>query len=227
MELGLQEISSAELDAELLAFIGQAQFPCVGAKSACATGGIRTIAARDITHGRDDLEIHRELKAWVELQRIQRTRFCSLAVIFREPSRLSELRFEQAIWERLQSLADKDAGQEWPYDTLVSPEPRDPNFAVSFAGQAFFIVGLHPGATRPARRFAYPTMIFNLHAQFVALREQGLYERMREQIIKRDIDLAGTANPMLAGHGERSAARQYSGRAVSEAWACPFRDPRL
>jgi len=109
----------------------------------------------------------------------------------------------------------------------VSPDPEDANFAVSFAGQAFFIVGLHPGATRPARRFAYPTIIFNLHAQFVELRKQGRYERMREQIIKRDIDLAGTVNPMLTAHGERSAARQYSGRAVSETWACPFRDPRL
>jgi len=226
MELGLQEISSTKPDAELLAFIAQAQFPCVGAKSACATGGLRTIAARDITHGWDDPEIHRELEAWVELHRTQRDGFCSLAVIFREPRPLSELRFEQAIWERLQSLADKDVGRGWPYDSLVSPEPGDTNFAVSFAGQAFFIVGLHPGATRPARRFAYPTMIFNLHAQFVALREQGHYERMRDQIIKRDIDLAGTANPMLADHGERSAARQYSGRVVSEAWACPFRDPR-
>ena len=226
MGLGLHEISAAELDAELFAFIAQTEFPCVGAKSASATGGLRTIAARDITLSDDDLEIHCELETWVALNPMQKNGFCSFAVIFREPHPLSELQFEQALWERLQSLADKDAWRRWGYDTSVSRLPDHADFAVSFAGKAFFIVGLHPAATRRARRFAYPTMIFNLHAQFVALREQGLYDRMREQIIKRDIDLAGTANPMLAGHGERSAARQYSGRAVSDAWACPFRDPR-
>ena len=226
MEFGLQEISSAELDSELRAFIGSAQFPCVGAKSACATGGLRVIAARDISSGWNDLEIYRELAAWVELHAAQRMGLCSLAVIFREARHLSELQFEQAMWERLQSLADKDASHGGEYDYSVSPRPDDADFAVSFAGKAFFIVGLHPGATRPARRFAYPTMIFNLHAQFVRLRELQLYEPMRAQIIKRDIALAGSANPMLAGHGERSAARQYSGRAVSETWVCPFRDPR-
>ena len=93
MEFGLQEISSAELDSELRAFIGSAQFPCVGAKSACATGGLRVIAARDISSGWNDLEIYRELAAWVELHAAQRMGLCSLAVIFREARHLSELQF--------------------------------------------------------------------------------------------------------------------------------------
>jgi FPC/CPF motif-containing protein YcgG len=184
------------------------------------------IAACDIRSGRNDPAIHRELETWVDLHPAQRDGFCSLAVIFREPAHLSELQFEHALWQRLQSLAENDAWQGEKYDASVSPDPDDPDFSVSFAGQAFFVVGLHPDANRAARRFAHPTMIFNLHAQFVRLRERQLYDRMRDQIIKRDIALCGSANPMLAHHGEQSAARQYSGRSVTEGWVCPFRDPR-
>jgi len=49
---------------------------------------------------------------------------------------------------------------------------------------------------------------------------------MRERILERDIDLAGSLNPMLARHGEVSEARQYSGRLVADDWSCPFRDKR-
>ena len=69
-------------------------------------------------------------------------------------------------------------------------------------------------------------MVFNLHEQFETLRAEGRYERMREAILDRDRKLAGDINPMLARHGESSEARQYSGRAVGDAWSCPFRDPR-
>jgi uncharacterized protein len=45
---------------------------------------------------------------------------------------------------------------------------------------------------------------------------------MREKIMVRDEVLAGDRDPMLARHGEASEARQYSGRAVDDAWRCPF-----
>jgi FPC/CPF motif-containing protein YcgG len=32
----------------------------------------------------------------------------------------------------------------------------------------------------------------------------------------------GSINPMLKNFGEGSEASQYSGRAVSDTWACPF-----
>jgi uncharacterized protein len=95
---------------------------------------------------------------------------------------------------------------------------------LSFGEEAFFIVGLHPRASRPARRFECPVLVFNLHDQFEQLREQGRYERMRTKIIERDVALAGSANPMLARHGTISEARQYSGRNISEpGWVCPFK----
>ena len=88
------------------------------------------------------------------------------------------------------------------------------------------MIGLHPNASRPARRFARPMLVFNLHDQFEQLREQGTYEKMRETILARDEKLAGDINPMLATYGESSEARQYSGRQVAEDWQCPFQDRR-
>ena len=139
---------------------------------------------------------------------------------------MTEAAFEAALWQRLQSFADKDHWLGQRFDDAVSPDPQDPHFSLSFGGEAYFAVGLHPNASRPARRFAHPAIVFNLHAQFERLREEGRFERMRDRIMARDVALAGDANPMLADHGEASAARQFSGRSVDETWACPFRDPR-
>ena len=130
------------------------------------------------------------------------------------------------MWERIQSFADKDDWRGQPYAGNVSSDPEDPHFSLSFGGEAFFVVGLHPNASRPARRFPRPVLVFNLHDQFERLRDEGRYERMREAILERDIKLAGDVNPMLARHGEASEARQYSGRIVDDDWECPFRDPR-
>jgi hypothetical protein len=130
------------------------------------------------------------------------------------------------MWERLQSLADKDAWKGLDYDPRVCPDPDSPHFSLSFGEEGFFVVGLHPRASRPARRFARPTLVFNLHDQFERLRSDGRYDRMRASILSRDAALAGSVNPMLAHHGETSEAAQYSGRVVGGEWACPFHDPR-
>ena len=130
------------------------------------------------------------------------------------------------MWQRIQSFADKDAWLGQAYDHRVSADPQDPHFSLSFGGEAFFVVGLHPNASRPARRFPQPTLVFNLHDQFEKLREEGRYERMREKILARDEALAGDTNPMLGRHGETSEAAQYSGRLVGADWQCPFHDPR-
>ena len=201
-------------------------FPCVGAKSALAKGRLKIIVGHNITSAWDDLHIHRELLDWAADYQRRPSDFRSLAVIFDGPDDLNEAEFETAMWERLQSLSDKDHWLGQPYDHRVSADPEDPHFSLSFGEEAFFVVGLHPHASRPARRFAHPTLVFNLHDQFETLRQEGRYERMSETILSRDEKLAGSRNPMLAPHGMSSEARQYSGRIVDEDWTCPFQDPR-
>jgi uncharacterized protein len=211
---------------ELRARIAAPEFPCVGAKSALARGTLKTLVCHSLDSGWDDVLIHRELMDWAAEYRADPTGLRSLAAVFSGPDDLSETAFEDLMWQRIQSFADKDHWLGQRYDHRVSADPDDPHFSLSFGGEAFFVVGLHPNASRPARRFPRPTLVFNLHAQFEALREEGKYERMRAKILERDEELAGSINPMLARHGEASEARQYSGRVVGEDWRCPFRDKR-
>jgi uncharacterized protein len=203
-------------------FVKDQAFPCVGAKSALNKGQMHFVIADDICSAWDDLRILPHISALAKHYRETPDLFQTLVVIFRKPEKLTERRFERAVWDRLQSLSDKDEWLGQPVDPRISTDPEDPHFAVSFGGEAFFIVGLHPHASRPARRFDHPVMVFNLHDQFERLRAEGRYDPLRETIMKRDQQLAGTMNPMLAQHGEASAARQYSGREVEDGWVCPF-----
>ena len=203
-------------------FIRAQPFPCVGAKSALSRGRMKIVVARDITSGWDDTRIYPALLAFIARYRAQPDLFQSFAIVFEGPDDLSEQAFEENLWARAQSLSDKDGFLGQAYDRRVSADPDDAHFSLSFGGEAFFIVGLHPGASRPARRFSKPVLVFNLHDQFERLRAEGRYEKLRENILARDAAFAGSLNPMLSRHGEISEARQYSGRAVDTDWACPF-----
>lgn len=218
--------TGAQVRDELLARVAEPAFPCVGAKSALAGGKLKVLACHSLESAWNDVQIHSELLEWARAYRADSDGLRSLAAVFEGPFDLSEEAFEAAMWQRLQSLADKDEWRGQTYADCVSPDPDDPHFSLSFGGEAFFVVGLHPNASRAARRFPRPTLVFNLHDQFERLRAEGRYERMRERILARDLALAGSVNPMLARHGEASEARQYSGRLVGEDWECPFADPR-
>jgi uncharacterized protein len=222
----LIKAASESLEQGLYDRVADENFPCVGAKSALARGTLKVIACHSLCSGWDDLRIHNEMLLWANSYRTSPDGLRSLAVVFEGPLDLDELAFEKAMWSRIQSFSDKDHWLGLPYDHRVSPDPDDPHFSLSFGGEAFFVIGLHPNASRPARRFPSPTLVFNLHDQFERLREEGRYERMRDRIIERDRELAGEANPMLARYGEISEARQYSGRQVGPEWRCPFRDQR-
>lgn len=204
-------------------FVRDPGFPCVGAKAALTRQNMRIHIACDICSAWDDLSILPEITRLAADYRRVPELFQTLIVIFEDDAGLDEAAFEACLWERIQSLADKDAlwfGQ--PRDARVSDDPEDPHFSLSHGGEAFFVVGLHPRASRPARRFVRPALVFNLHDQFEQLRAANRYETMRAAILGRDLELAGSMNPMLARHGEGSEARQYSGRAVGEDWQCPY-----
>lgn len=222
-ELQNSALANAE---DFRAKIQQREFPCVGAKSALARGSLLIVNARNITATCDDLEIHNKLLEWSNAFGTNPSGLRSLAVIFDAPVRLSEQKFESALWQRIQSLSDEDHRRGYQVAPRFSGNPDDPHFSLSFGGKAYFVVGLHPEASRPARRFARPAMVFNPHDQFVRLREEGGYEPMRKTILARDEAFAGSANPMIARHGEVSEARQYSGRLIEGAWQCPFQNPR-
>ena len=215
----------SELQDRFETFIRSSAFPCVGAKSALGKGQITVRIARDVRSAWDDLPIHSELHAFAQRYRAEPRLFQSFAVLFAGPVDLSEAEFEAHMWRRIQSLTDKDVWRGAAADPRVDPAPDSPHFSLSFGGEAFFAVGLHPNASRDARRFETPAIVFNLHDQFERLRADGLYDRLRAAILERDAALQGSVNPMLARHGDASEARQYSGRQVDAAWRCPMRRP--
>jgi FPC/CPF motif-containing protein YcgG len=222
-ELTLPSEQDADrIASELRRFIAAPEFPCVGAKAALRRHQLSALVVSDIRSSASDLLIARRLQNFAVRYDRETHLFVSQAVVFRNCIGLSEEQFETHLWQRLNGLHAIDR-HNFPWDADVESDPNSPHFSLSIGGKGFFVVGLHPNASRAARRFHYPTLVFNLHAQFERLREEGRYEQIRSKTLERDIALDGSVNPMLARHGEGSAAAQFSGRIVAKDWKCPFR----
>lgn len=213
------------LATSFLAHVEDAAFPCVGSKAALARGAIRTVelASMDCPYSASRLldELH-DFGAFVDAQDVDDTTVHSLAALFRAPRHLDEAGFEHRLWTTLQRLHDLDQGRGTPWADDVATDPDDPRFSLSLGGHPFFVIGLHPGASRIARRFESPVLVFNSHRQFDRLRADGRYAKMQAATRERDIALQGSLNPNLADFGTAAETRQYSGRAVEPEWRCPF-----
>ncbi len=163
--------------------------------------------------------ILQDLRIYIENYDFDSNDFLTFLAVFKGKKEYSEEEFEKVLWQQLQFLHEED---DSPWDDAVKPDPEDPDFSFSLGGKAFYIVGMHPNSSRKARQTPYPTLVFNLHWQFEKLREMNTYHTVRDKIRERDTDLQGDINPMLEDFGERSEARQYSGRKVGDEWKCPF-----
>lgn len=217
----MQTHSRPDLVKAFEAFIGRAAFPCLGAKAAQARRGITFLTAGSLASSTSDSAIVQALQDFASISPSSRP-FASFVALFPDTPALCEERFEAFLWERLQAIHNLDAPR-YPWDPGVSSDPDSPEFSLSVGSRAFYVVGLFPGASRPARRFECAALVWNLHSQFELLREQGRYDRLRSSITERDIAASGSRNPMLADHGAVSEARQYSGRVVGPGWRCPFK----
>lgn len=213
----------SSIPSDFLAFVKSDAFPCVGARSAHALGGLAVMEAGDFTSSDHDEAIHAALCSFGRKSREQIAGLHSFACLFRHGPTLTEKEFEIALWRRVQGLHDVDAqaGARWAEG--VAREPNSPDFSFSIGGAAYFVVGLHPGASRAARRFCRPALIFNPHEQFERLRADGRYYQMQTIIRDREIARHGSINPMLTDFGTGREAAQYSGRQVGEGWTCPLK----
>lgn len=220
--IALSRAERETIAAELKDFVAQPDFPCVGAKAALRRHQLEVLVASDIRRDAYDRLITRRLQDFASQYDPDEKMFVSQAIVYRNDRAVSEVEFETYLWQRLSAFHAIDA-EDFHWDPNVDSDPGSPHFSLSIGGRGFFVVGLHPNASRLARRFKYPTLVFNLHAQFEKLREEGRYETIRSATIERDVALQGSANPMLARHGKGSAAAQYSGREVGSNWKCPFR----
>jgi len=215
-------IIEERVDEAFRAFVGRAGFPCLAAKSAVRRRDYELGVYDALASAQASDALASDLAEFTRRAPPGDDRFTAFVAVFTGRAPVSERAFERRLWTQLQRLHERDdpvAG----WDPAVSADPDDPRFSFSFGGRAFFVVGLHPRNSRLARRFRWPALVFNPHAQFERLRSEGRYERLRALIRQRDIALQGSPNPNLADFGERSEARQYSGRETTSAeWRCPF-----
>lgn len=203
------------------AFVLDPAFSCLGARSAVQRGAYRTGLYPDLGSAAATAGLARDLFSFVEELPALSGGFTTFVASFSCTDSMDEEAFEAALWRQLQALHEEDRHFH-PWDATVSADPEAEDFSFSFAGRAFFVVGMHPGSSRTARRFGWPTLVFNAHDQFERLRAEGRFDRIRALIREREQALQGSLNPNLTDFGERSEARQYSGRAVGDAWRCPF-----
>jgi FPC/CPF motif-containing protein YcgG len=196
-------------------------FPCHLGRSAVSTGNYRFGLYRDMSDPKSILGLARDLYTYtVDRKTVFLNKFATFIVSFENPRGLDEKGFEDEIWKLLQQIHDLDKSA---WNSTVSADPDDPKFAFSFAGDAFFVVGMHSQSSRYSRTFPWPTLVFNAQDQFDTLRNRGQFQKAQEIIRKNDMLLQATINPSLTNFGDDSAAKQFSGRLVENDWKCPFR----
>ena len=211
--------ASPEIAQQFREFVLEKGYPCLGAKSAFRNsdyyvGQYETLGTLASAQG-----MVSDLLTFIKDRATMAGDFATFVAVFDDPASTSEEHFESLLWQQLTALHQLD---DHPWASSAARDPASPDFGFSFGGVAFFIIGLHARSARLARQFSRPALVFNAHSQFDLLRETGKYQKMQQVIRTRDIAKQGSANPMLADFGTSSEARQYSGRAVSSDWQCPF-----
>lgn len=216
--------AEAHLKAAVAAMVADPEYPCVGAKSVFNRKDARMVVLDRLADPEATVTLLAELARFaadhppVEPDPDANPRLASFVAAFRGPVPATEEEFEELLWRQLALLHGADH-EDW--DRSVSSDPANPHFGFSVAGRGFFVIGMHPAASRLARRTPVPVLVFNLHDQFEQLRASGRYYRVRDVVRRRDARLQGEVNPMVADHGTRSEAPQYSGRLVPAGWRPP------
>ncbi len=212
---------SASVDAAFRDFVAGDGFSCLAGKGVVNADAYDLHAYGALGSHRSARALARDLGAFAAALPHENVRPRTFVAVFPARPPATESLFEQRLWQQLQRVHDNEPGGT-PWDAATSDDPEDPHFGFSVGGHAFFIVGLHPLSSRISRRFRWPALVFNPRSQFDRLRAHGSFDRLRDKIREREVALQGSLNPNLADFGERSEARQYSGRAAEPEWRCPF-----
>jgi len=202
-------------------FVLDPSFSCLGAKAAINRDQYRLGVYGAMAEAETTVALAADLMTFIAAWPDPNNVFTTFVASFVDTSIESEEQFERLLWRQLQQLDDIDNNRH-AWDPTVSADPTSPTFSYSFGGRAFFVVGLHPHSRRLSRRFRWPALVFNPHAQFEELKRQGSYGKLQAAIRAREALLQGDINDLLHDFGQKSEARQYAGRAVGPDWHCPF-----
>lgn len=193
--------------------------PCVMAQSLVADDNLTICDYKNMNDAQTYFNLISDLNSYLIDIKADSMKFQTFIATFENDKFETAIEFEKGLWLLLKELHQID---KEPWDINTSSNTDSPKFSYSLIGESFYIVGMHPNSSRNARKSPFPMIVFNLHSQFELLRSSGRYARMRDIIRRRDREKNGSINPMLQDFGTHSEARQYSGRAVSSTWKCPY-----
>lgn len=196
-------------------------YPCVGARSAFNRARYRFGVYPQLATRMSALALVYDLYEFGHEFEGTGDEFVTFLAVFHSPVPSSEAHFEELLWQHLSAMHDIDTGF-FDWASSASNDVDNVRFAFSIGGRAYFIVGMHPQASRRARMVPFPVLTFNLHEQFERLRQRGKFETMKTMIQSRDMAFQGSVNPMSTSFGDKSEAGQYAGRVVPADWQCPF-----
>ncbi|MCO1579903.1 YqcI/YcgG family protein [Crossiella sp. SN42] len=202
--------------------ISAEDFACLGARAALRKNAITHHHYGDFGDVSEIAALHHDLVTYAKETKFSNKSFASFLATFDELECPSEQHFERLLWGQLQALHDYDVTQGTRWYRLYSSDPGSSDFAYCVGGHPFFVIGMHPNASRPGRRFPRPAVVFNSHVQFNALREK--FFTMRERIREREMEFHGSVNPSFLAYEDES--RHYGGRFTEPDWVCPF-TPRV
>ena len=190
-------------------------FPCLGGAGAVRRGDYRFGVYDSLGSEAAVARCTHDLRRFVDELPVGASGVAVYVAVFEGEVFLSDVDFEHALWAQLRGLDAVERRGARPRACPAYVDEGDPGFV--FAGREFFVVGLHPGASRWARRFAWPTLVFNSLSHVPPLKRSGKYDRMQGRILARDRRLHGVEYASL----EASQRAQFSGRQVGPDWTCP------
>ncbi|WP_328718498.1 YqcI/YcgG family protein [Streptomyces sp. NBC_00247] len=213
------ESAADEVYSALTSFIEEEDFVCLGARAALRRDSIEHHHYGELGSAAAVTAQLKDLSTFLETFEPSARSFTSFVATFEGPGPLlTEEEFESVLWQHLQALHELDRTR-YGWSEAYDSDPTSKNFAYSVKSHPFFVVGLHPGASRPSRRFSRPALVFNSHEQFNALGVN--FFKLRMKIRKRERAFHGSANPSFLTYQEE--ARHYGGRMTEREWSCPFR----
>ncbi|MGI5149666.1 guanitoxin biosynthesis heme-dependent pre-guanitoxin N-hydroxylase GntA [Plantactinospora sp. CA-294935] len=209
------------VEAQLRALVLDGPFPCLGARSAFRVGSYLFNVHQELGAAGSTRSLAADLRHFRTVRRRMGDLYTYVGS-FLEPRVVADERdWDRLVWGVLQDLHDLD---DEPWDARYSTDPGHADFAFSFAGLGHLVVTLYPGASRYARRFAWPTLIFNPpeqdRAKFPSDEE---FLRFQDKIRERDARLQGSVNPSLPDTLDDPQAPGFSGAPVGPNWDCPLR----
>lgn len=208
----LLESSEIEVPDEFKEFVGGKSFSCVMAKAALKKGFVKS---KDLGSGMSAKESLRFIYEFVKEYRRCGNDLSSFIFFFEEERFKTFSAFEKFFWDFILDLKRLDQDL-YPGDQRVGADPIDPDFGYSLMEEAFFLIVLHPGSPRKARRYFKPAIVFNPHQQFEKMRINGSFEKVRSLIREKDARIQKEKNQMLQDYGAGNEILQYTGRQYAE-----------